>query len=64
MSATGAQRGRPLAAVKIKPKVTRLNVDVDAELLKKLRIYAVQNDTTVAELMREELKKLVHALKL
>ena len=62
MAGIGLKAGRPseqaqaVSLSDLKPETVRLNVDIDKELHKKLKLHAVERGCTVAEVVRELLQ--------
>lgn len=61
--ALGLKAGRPSAQHKaaslsdLKPESVRLNVDIDKALHKKLKLHAVEQDRSVADVVRDILQE-------
>lgn len=62
MASVGLKAGRPseqrqpVSLSDLKPDTVRLNVDIDKELHKKLKLHAAQRGCSVAEVVRELLQ--------
>jgi len=63
MSNIGLKAGRPsgqqqaLSLSDLKPETVRLNVDIDKDLHKKLKLHAVERGCSVADVVRELLSE-------